>query len=130
VLTPRAVAKSATDRCVRSRFKNVRSVRWTKTSVDFIHGSSNPDPMAKTKKPAYDPQWAKTKTVCRLNIEDIRMAKELGLSPQSLRKNRPSPSQPWKQPVKEWIHELYEKRFGRKISALGVADELNEPNQL
>jgi hypothetical protein len=42
------------------------------------------------------------------------MAKELGISPQSLRKNRPSPSQPWKQPVKDWIGELYEKRFGRK----------------
>ena len=37
------------------------------------------------------------------------MAKELGLSPQSLRKNWPSPSQSWKLPVKEWILELYEK---------------------
>ena len=42
------------------------------------------------------------------------MAKELGISPQSLRKNKPGPSQPWKQPVKDWIGELYEKRFGRK----------------
>ena len=70
--------------------------------------------MAKTK---HDSQWAKAKHVCRLNLEDIRMAKELGISPQSLIKNRPSPSQPWKQPVKDWIGELYEKRFGRKTSA-------------
>jgi hypothetical protein len=61
--------------------------------------------MAK-KKPKHDLQWAKTKNVCRLNMEDIRMAEELGMSPQSLRKNKPSPSQPWKQPLKEWIGEL------------------------
>jgi hypothetical protein len=58
--------------------------------------------MAK-KKPRHDPQWAKTKNVCRLNMDDIRMAKELGMSPQSLRKNKPSPSQPWKQPVKNGL---------------------------
>jgi hypothetical protein len=85
--------------------------------------------MATTQKPKYDPQWAKTKNVCRLNIEDIRRAKELGLSPQSLRKNRPSPSQPWKQPVKDWIHELYEKRFGRKTSVSGENAQPNEPSQ-
>jgi hypothetical protein len=83
--------------------------------------------MAKTKKPAYDPQWAKTKNICRLNMEDIRMAKELGLSPQGLRKHRPSPSQPWKLPVKEWIRELYEKRFGRKANAPGMNVESNKP---
>jgi len=86
--------------------------------------------MAKTKKPKHDPQWAKTKDVCRLNMEDIRMAKELGLSPQGLRKNRPSPSQPWKLPVKEWIHELYEKRFGRKTNAPEVNVESNGTDQL
>ena len=57
------------------------------------------------------------------------MAKELGLSPQSLRKNRPSPSQPWKQPVKDWIHELYEKRFGRKTSVSGENNQPNGPSQ-
>jgi len=82
--------------------------------------------MAKTK---HDPQWDKTKKVCRLNMEDIRMAKELGLSPQNLRKNKLSPSQPWKQPVKEWISELYEKRFGRIMSVSGVNDQPNEPGQ-
>jgi hypothetical protein len=84
--------------------------------------------MAK-KKPKHDSEWAKIKHVCRLNMEDIRMAKELGISPQSLRKNKPSPSQPWKQPVKEWICELYEKRFGRKTSAPGVNDQPNAPSQ-
>jgi hypothetical protein len=80
---------------------------------------SNPDPMAKANQPKHDPQWAKAKNVCRLNQDDIRMAKELGISPQSLIKNRPSPSQSWKQPVKEWLRQLHEKRFGRKKSGHG-----------
>ena len=38
------------------------------------------------------------------------MAKEMGLNPHSLIKNIPSKSEPWKLPVKDWIHELYQKR--------------------
>jgi hypothetical protein len=87
----------------------------------------NPDPMAKTKPPKFDPLWAKAKNVCRLNMDDIRMAKELGFSPQSLIKNRPSPSQAWKLPVKDWIRELHEKRFGRKTS--GPSDHAVERSQ-
>ena len=64
-------------------------------------------------KPKQDPEWAEAKDLCRLNMEDIRMAKELGMSPKSLRKNIPSPSQRWKLPVKDWIRELYEKQLGR-----------------
>ena len=65
----------------------------------------------KKKKPLrHDPQWAKAKQVCRLNMEDIRMAKELGFSPKTLMSNVPSPNQDWKLPVKSWIRELYEKR--------------------
>jgi hypothetical protein len=71
--------------------------------------------MAKSKTPKHDPQWAKAKNVCRLNMEDIRMAKALGMSPKSLMKNNPSPTQRWKLPVRYWIRELYEKRFRRKI---------------
>jgi hypothetical protein len=39
---------------------------------------------------------------------------------KSLRKNRPSTNQPWKQPVKDWIGQSYEKRFGRKIGTPGT----------
>ena len=67
-----------------------------------------------TKPLKHDPKWAKAKTVCRLNMEDICKAKELGLSPKALMKNVPSPSQKWKLPVKFWIAELHEKRFGRR----------------
>jgi hypothetical protein len=66
--------------------------------------------MSKISK--HDPQWAKAKQVCRLNMEEIQMAKELGLSPKTLMKNQPSPSQRWKLPVKLWICELHTKRFG------------------
>ena len=72
----------------------------------------------------YDPQWAKAKNVCRLNMEDIRMAKALGMSPKSLMKNNPSPAQSWKLPVKYWIRELYEKRFGRKTE---LASKSSQP---
>jgi hypothetical protein len=67
------------------------------------------------KKPrGFDPQWAKAKRVCRLSMEDIRMAKALGMSPKSLMKNNPSPEQRWKAPVKHWVRSLYEERFGRE----------------
>jgi hypothetical protein len=105
-----------------SHFEVRKSAANSPLTFDFIGGEPNPVPMAK-KKPKHDPQWAKTKNVCRLNMDDIRMANGLGMSPQSLGKNKPSPSRPWKQPVKEWIGELYEKRFGRKTSSSGVNDQ-------
>jgi hypothetical protein len=65
--------------------------------------------MVKTNK---DAAWAEAKKSCRLNQADIQMAKELGMTPKSLLKNIPSPSQQWKAPVKEWIRDLYESKFG------------------
>jgi len=56
-----------------------------------------------------DALWAEAKRKCRLNNEDIRMAKELGLNPRSLLKNIPSKTQQWKLPVKDWIREMYQK---------------------
>jgi hypothetical protein len=45
-----------------------------------------------SKQKAKDEAWADAKKRCRLNDEDIRMAKELGMTPKSLTKNIPSPS--------------------------------------
>lgn len=39
------------------------------------------------------------------------MAKELSLNPRSLIKNIPNPKQKWKIPVREWIEQMYAKRF-------------------
>lgn len=54
--------------------------------------------------------WTEAKRKCRLNNEDIALAKRLGLNPRSLIKNIPSKSEPWKAPVKDWLHEIDEKR--------------------
>ena len=57
-----------------------------------------------------DAMWAEAKKKCRLNDEDIALAKRLGLNPRNLIKNIPSKSEPWKAPVKDWLHEMDEKR--------------------
>ncbi len=76
----------------------------------------------KTKK---DRLWIEAKSKCRLNNEDIRMAKEIGLNPVKLIKNIPSKSQPWKLPVKEWLHEIYEKHQTKKKSQKSKERKLN-----
>ncbi len=72
--------------------------------------ASRESKVAKKKQPRFDPEWAKAKKLCRLNQDDIRKAKELGLKPKALIKNIPSPTQRWKLPVKYWITELYQQR--------------------
>jgi len=64
--------------------------------------------------------WAEAKKLCRLNQDDIAMAKSLGFQPDALVRARPDPKQKWKLPVKYWIHELHFKRFG---SVLGEEAE-------
>ena len=60
---------------------------------------------------AYSEQmWQEAKKKCRLNNEDIELAKRLGLNPRSLIKNIPSKCEPWKAPVKVWLHEIDAKR--------------------
>ncbi len=66
--------------------------------------------MARKNKTKQDAQWAEAKQKCRLNVETVRMAKEMGLNPRSLIKNIPSKSQPWKAPVHVWIRDMYDKR--------------------
>jgi hypothetical protein len=58
--------------------------------------------------------WDEAARRCRLSADEVRMAKELGIGPASLIKNIPSRSQRWKQPVRDWVRELYEKKFGRR----------------
>ncbi|MDR2459803.1 MAG: hypothetical protein LBE38_03320 [Deltaproteobacteria bacterium] len=57
-----------------------------------------------------DELWKKAKRVCRLNLEDIALAKSLGLNPKGLMKNVPNSKEKWKLPVKEWIHYIDESR--------------------
>ena len=51
--------------------------------------------------------WNEAKRKCRLGGEEIRMSKEMGLNPKSLISNK---KEMWKAPVKDWIHDMYEKR--------------------
>ncbi|MDL2233171.1 hypothetical protein LJC63_06280 [Ruminococcaceae bacterium OttesenSCG-928-L11] len=57
-----------------------------------------------------DELWKKAKSKCRLNAEEIELAKKLGLNPKSLMKNVPNKSEPWKAPVGVWLREIDAKR--------------------
>lgn len=81
--------------------------------------------MAKNKKDAYDPLWAEAKKKCRLNQDDIAMAKQLGFKPKTLLKNIPSPKEQWKAPVKQWIRDLYYEKYGTLINTAGGKDKPN-----
>ncbi|SFL78004.1 hypothetical protein [Salibacterium qingdaonense] len=76
--------------------------------------------MGKNKK---NIDWSEAKKRCCLTQGDIHMAKELGMTPKSLVKNIPSPSQSWKAPVKVWVRDLYEEKFGKVKSNPDKGDE-------
>lgn len=64
----------------------------------------------------YKPElWEEAKKKCKLGEEEIRLAKEMGLNPRSLIKNIPSEKERWKLPVKDWIHEMYDKRLKKSM---------------
>src|SRR5438270_6873910 len=58
--------------------------------------------------------WREAIRRCSLSDEEVRMALELGFQPESLIKNIPSPSQPWKLPVNEWVRSLHDQKFGSR----------------
>ncbi|WP_276608204.1 hypothetical protein [Aquibacillus halophilus] len=43
------------------------------------------------------------------------MAKELGMQPKSLIKNIPAKNEQWKAPVKVWLRDLHEKKYGEVL---------------
>src|SRR2546430_1152510 len=59
--------------------------------------------------------WPEAKKLCRLNQHDIEMAKRLGFGPDALIRARPDPKQKWKLPVKYWVRDLHERKFGHVI---------------
>lgn len=62
-----------------------------------------------------DALWQEAKKKCRLNNEDIKIAKELGLNPKSLITNIPNKNEQWKSPVSVWIREIQEKRKNKSL---------------
>ena len=79
------------------------------------------------KKIKNDPNWAEAKTRCRLNANDVEMAKRLGFTPKALLRNIPGPKESWKQPVKFWIRDLYREKYG---SLIGEENEVNLADDL
>ena len=53
-----------------------------------------------------DQMWKDAKQKCRLNDDDIAIAKRLGINPRSLIKNIPNKSELWKAPVKDWLRAM------------------------
>lgn len=62
-----------------------------------------------------DALWQEAKKKCRLNLEEVKIAKELGLNPKSLIKNIPGKSDQWKAPVGVWIREMYDERKRKSL---------------
>lgn len=70
-----------------------------------------------------DALWQEAKKKCKLNLEEIKIAKELGLNPKSLIKNIPSKSQQWKAPVGVWIREMQNDRKRKSLQKKKAADQ-------
>ncbi len=64
----------------------------------------------KTASKNIDELWNEAKRRCHIGDEEVRIAKELGISPRSLINNIPSKSEAWKAPIKDWLLGLYEKK--------------------
>ncbi len=66
------------------------------------------------KKPQHH-GWPEAIKLCRLNPNDVEMAKRLGFRPDALIRVRPCPKDKWKLPVNLWVRELYSERFGHVL---------------
>ena len=86
--------------------------------------------VAGKNKNKMDIEWIEAKKKCRLNVETVWMAKELGLNPKSLIKNIPNKSQSWKKPVYLWIREMYQERKDDNKKISGKTGKRNEDNGL
>lgn len=57
--------------------------------------------------------WEECRAKFSLSDEDIRKAKELGLTPEYLISLPVRPSEKWKKSPRIWINDLYKKRIER-----------------
>ena len=63
--------------------------------------------------------WPEAIRLCRLNRNDVEMAKKLGFRPDTLIRARPGANEKWKLPVNRWVRELYRARFGEVLADPG-----------
>ena len=73
-----------------------------------------------------DELWKKAKAKCRLNAEEVELAKQLGINPKSLIKNVPSKNQQWKAPVGVWLREIEAKRQKKADTKRQHKEKANE----
>ena len=59
--------------------------------------------------------WADARRRHRLSHAHVQMARELALNPRKLGKIDNHKAEPWKQPLPQFIEDLYVKRFGREL---------------
>jgi GNAT superfamily N-acetyltransferase len=71
----------------------------------------------KKRLPSNLQEWVEARQRYHLSHAHVQMARELGFAAQSLRKLVASDLQPWKMPMREYLEELYFKRFGRERPA-------------
>ena len=75
------------------------------------------DSMSKINTPSSkDEAWNDAKNRYKLTDEHIRMAKELGLNPKKFNSYAPNKQEPWKEPLPDFIEEIYAKRFKKSNS--------------
>ena len=79
--------------------------------------------MAKKRRKKGKVDWAEAQRRCRLSDEEVRMAKEVGMSPRSLTSNMPNRAEPWKAPVKDWIRNLYERLERKRAKKKAATQE-------
>ena len=58
--------------------------------------------------------WIDARRRHHLSHAHVQMARELGFNPNKLGKIDNHAQQPWKQPLAQYIEQLYLKRFGRQ----------------
>ena len=80
--------------------------------------------------PYDEKEWKKAKALCRLNTEDIRIAREMGLNPRSLIKNIPNSNQQWKLPVRNWLRAMYRQKKERGAKQHEIPGESQIPGSL
>ncbi len=56
--------------------------------------------------------WSQAKKRYRLNAQNVAKAKRLGINPKKLGSLANHQQEPWKRPLKQWLQERYEERFG------------------
>jgi hypothetical protein len=67
------------------------------------------------KKQQQQQSWPEAIRRCRLNQDDVNMAKRLGFRPDGLIRAIPGQKDRWKLPVKQWIRELHLENFGNVL---------------